>query len=86
MTATDPGTETTTPTNGNGTRFTRPQRLAIQAVMLLGLLSITRIWTGFDNLTSSGTAGAALRLTVPDPARRSGRPLVRSRRRGQHRH
>ena len=28
-------------------------------------MSITRVWTGYDDLTSSGTIGAALRLTVP---------------------
>lgn len=42
-----------------------PARFMIQAVVLLTLLSTTRVWTGFDNLTSSGTIGAALRLTVP---------------------
>jgi len=32
---------------------------------LVAIMSVTRLWTGFDNLTSSGTIGAALRLTVP---------------------
>lgn len=59
MTATETGTTT------NGTRLSRPARLGLQALVLLSLLSITRMWTGFDNLTSSGTIGAALRLTVP---------------------
>ena len=62
MTATDAGSVTTA---DPASRFSRPQRLAIQALVLLSLLSLTRMWTGFDNLTSSGTIGAALRLTVP---------------------
>jgi simple sugar transport system permease protein len=35
------------------------------AVTIVGVMSVTRMWTGFDNLTSSGTIGAALRLTIP---------------------
>ena len=62
MTATDAGSVMTA---DPASRFSRPQRLAIQALVLLSLLSLTRMWTGFDNLTSSGTIGAALRLTVP---------------------
>lgn len=34
-------------------------------VTLLALMSITRLWTDEDPLTSSGTIGTALRLTVP---------------------
>ena len=62
MTATDAGSVMTA---DPASRFSRPQRLAIQALVLLSRLSLTRMWTGFDNLTSSGTIGAALRLTVP---------------------
>lgn len=40
-------------------------RLAVMGISLVAIMSITRLWTGFDNLTSSGTIGAALRLTVP---------------------
>ena len=40
-------------------------RLAMMGISLVAIMSITRLWTGFDNLTSSGTIGAALRLTVP---------------------
>jgi len=35
------------------------------AITLLALMSITRLWTGEHPLTSSGTVGTALRLTVP---------------------
>ncbi len=35
------------------------------AITLLSLMSITRLWTDEDPLTSSGTIGTALRLTVP---------------------
>ena len=40
-------------------------RLVMMGISLVAIMSITRLWTGFDNLTSSGTIGAALRLTVP---------------------
>ena len=40
-------------------------RLAMIGISLVAIMSVTRLWTGFDNLTSSGTIGAALRLTVP---------------------
>ena len=40
-------------------------RLLSIGLSLLAVMSVTRLWTGFDNLTSSGTIGAALRLTVP---------------------
>lgn len=43
----------------------RASRFALAALTLITMMSITRLWTGFDNLTSSGTIGAALRLTVP---------------------
>jgi ABC-type uncharacterized transport system permease subunit len=42
----------------------RMRRLSI-GLSLVAVMSVTRLWTGFDNLTSSGTIGAALRLTVP---------------------
>ena len=40
-------------------------RVAMIGISLVAIMSVTRLWTGFDNLTSSGTIGAALRLTVP---------------------
>ncbi len=40
-------------------------RLLSIGLSLVTVMSVTRLWTGFDNLTSSGTIGAALRLTVP---------------------
>lgn len=40
-------------------------RLVTAGTMLLVLLSITRVITGADDLTSSGTMGTTLRLTVP---------------------
>ena len=40
-------------------------RLLSIGLTLVTVMSVTRLWTGFDNLTSSGTIGAALRLTVP---------------------
>ncbi|MGB0800675.1 MAG: ABC transporter permease subunit, partial [Ilumatobacteraceae bacterium] len=42
-----------------------PKRLIAVGLVLLGVMSIVRLITGFDDLTSSGTIGAALRLTVP---------------------
>ncbi len=41
------------------------KRLVMIGMSLVAIMSVTRLWTGFDNLTSSGTIGAALRLTVP---------------------
>ncbi|MEY2974730.1 MAG: hypothetical protein RIR49_1150 [Actinomycetota bacterium] len=46
-------------------RLTRLQRLGLLALTLTAVMSVTRLTTGYDNLTSSGTIGAALRLTVP---------------------
>lgn len=46
-------------------RLSRTQRLGLIVVTLIGVMSVTRLSTGYDNLTSSGTVGAALRLTVP---------------------
>ncbi|MDB0005989.1 hypothetical protein N9E02_01985, partial [Ilumatobacteraceae bacterium] len=43
----------------------RRQRLLLLGLTLLAVMSATRVWTGYDDLTSSGTIGAALRLTVP---------------------
>ena len=40
-------------------------RLLSIGLSLVAVMSVARLWTGFDNLTSSGTIGAALRLTVP---------------------
>lgn len=40
-------------------------RMLSLGLSLVAIMSVTRLWTGFDNLTSSGTIGAALRLTVP---------------------
>ncbi|MCE9622807.1 MAG: ABC transporter permease [Actinomycetia bacterium] len=48
-------------------RFLAVRRNTILTVggILLALMSITRLWTGEHPLTSSGTIGTALRLTVP---------------------
>ena len=46
-------------------RISRLQRLGLIAFTLVAVMSVTRLSTGYDNLTSSGTIGAALRLTVP---------------------
>lgn len=43
----------------------RPVVLALGALVLLLLLSVTRAVTGIDDVTSVGTAGAALALAVP---------------------
>ena len=51
----------TPPTNISLSRI----RLLSIGLSLVAVMSVTRLWTGFDNLTSSGTIGAALRLTVP---------------------
>ena len=48
----------------NVTLSPRMRMLSI-GLSLVAIMSVTRLWTGFDNLTSSGTIGAALRLTVP---------------------
>ncbi len=56
-------------------RHRRPDRAA----------RIVRAITGADDLTSSGTIGAALALAVPIGAGRPRRPVGRARRRGQHR-
>ncbi|MGA1724194.1 MAG: ABC transporter permease subunit, partial [Ilumatobacteraceae bacterium] len=42
-----------------------PRRLLVLGFGLLGIMSVVRLITGYDDLTSSGTIGAALRLTVP---------------------
>ncbi|CAB4868001.1 unannotated protein [freshwater metagenome] len=63
-----PKTETTprTPANWLKTINNRPGlRLITAGVVLLILLSITRIITGADDLTSSGTMGTTLRLAIP---------------------
>ncbi|MFZ8820810.1 MAG: ABC transporter permease [Ilumatobacteraceae bacterium] len=52
----------TPPTN---TALSPRMRLLSIGLSLVAVMSVTRLWTGFDNLTSSGTIGAALRLTVP---------------------
>jgi ABC-type uncharacterized transport system permease subunit len=62
--STEPTTKTTT-TARQVPAIGRSGRFLLTAVTLVALMSATRIWTGFDNLTSSGTIGAALRLTVP---------------------
>lgn len=41
------------------------QKVGLVTLGLLALLSLTRAISGLDELTSSGTAGAALRLAVP---------------------
>lgn len=41
-----------------------PRIVTILAVFVV-TMSVVRTWTGFDDLTSSGTIGATLRLTVP---------------------
>ncbi|MGA1034769.1 MAG: ABC transporter permease [Ilumatobacteraceae bacterium] len=43
----------------------RGRRVALIGITMLVLMSVTRVWSGYDDLTSSGTVGAALRLTVP---------------------
>jgi len=43
----------------------RPRTLALGAGLLLVLLSTVRVVSGADDITSSGTSGAALRLAVP---------------------
>ncbi len=43
----------------------RRNLIVTAGVTLLALMSITRLWTDQDPLTSSGTIGTALRLTVP---------------------
>ena len=43
----------------------RPSRLVLGAGLLLLLLSTVRVVSGADDITSSGTFGAALRLAVP---------------------
>jgi simple sugar transport system permease protein len=43
----------------------RPRNLALGAGLLLVLLSTVRVVSGADDITSSGTFGAALRLAVP---------------------
>ena len=43
----------------------RPRNLALGAGLLLVLLSTVRVISGADDVTSSGTFGAALRLAVP---------------------
>ena len=45
--------------------LSRVQRLGLIGFTLIAVMSVTRLSTGYDNLTSSGTVGAALRLTVP---------------------
>ena len=49
------------------TKITLSPRMRLLSIglSLVAVMSVTRLWTGFDNLTSSGTIGAALRLTVP---------------------
>jgi ABC-type uncharacterized transport system permease subunit len=49
----------------NPRRMSKAQRLVLMGLTLVAVMSVTRLWTGYDNLTSSGTIGAALRLTVP---------------------
>lgn len=46
-------------------RLSKAQRLVLMGLTIVAVMSATRLWTGYDNLTSSGTIGAALRLTVP---------------------
>ena len=43
----------------------RPRTVALGAIGLLVLLSLVRVISGADDITSSGTASAALRLAVP---------------------
>jgi ABC-type uncharacterized transport system permease subunit len=43
----------------------RPRTVALGAIGLLVLMSLVRVISGADDITSSGTAGAALRLAVP---------------------
>ncbi|MGA1220978.1 MAG: ABC transporter permease subunit, partial [Ilumatobacteraceae bacterium] len=57
-------TTTTSITSANISMSPR-MRVAMIGISLVAIMSVTRLWTGFDNLTSSGTIGAALRLTVP---------------------
>ena len=41
------------------------KRCSSTGCSLLLLISITRVWSGADDLTSAGTVGASLRLAVP---------------------
>jgi general nucleoside transport system permease protein len=52
---------------GRGRRTTRLtwSRMLIAAAVVLALLSLVRVVTGAEDLTSSGTTGAMLRLAVP---------------------
>jgi len=43
----------------------RPRTVALGAIGLLVLLSLVRVISGADDITSSGTASAALRLAIP---------------------
>ena len=43
----------------------RVPRIVTILVVFVVTMSVVRTWTGFDDLTSSGTIGATLRLTVP---------------------
>ena len=43
----------------------RPRTVALSAIGLLVLLSLVRVISGADDITSSGTTSAALRLAVP---------------------
>jgi hypothetical protein len=43
----------------------RPRTVALGAIGLLVLLSLVRVISGAEDITSSGTASAALRLAVP---------------------
>ena len=60
MTTTIDATPTSTPR-----RMSKARRIALMGLTIVAVMSATRLWTGYDNLTSSGTIGAALRLTVP---------------------
>ena len=61
---TTPSPSETTPSTGR--RSLRGwQRAGVIALGVLVLLSLTRAISGLDELTSSGTSGAALRLAVP---------------------
>lgn len=43
----------------------RPRTIALGAIGLLVLMSLVRVISGAEDITSSGTSGAALRLAVP---------------------
>ncbi len=65
MSVQTPTREQAAPSPRRSTTGSTLVRALTLAVAVLAVLSVTRAITGADDLTSSGTAGAALRLAVP---------------------